>query len=86
LSFCSRRRRIDEWDLELMTNLADVTPFLDGVWVASPLQGQGESEGFLHGNRYVESTPHLSPLPVVLGERRNCQANYDANPVSERIN
>ena len=50
-----------------MTNLADVTPFFDGVWVASPSQGEGEGEGLLHGNRCVESTPHLSPLPVVLG-------------------
>jgi hypothetical protein len=31
LSSCSRRRLIDEWDLELMTNLTNVTLFFDGA-------------------------------------------------------
>ena len=50
-----------------MANPADVTPFFNGVWVASPSQGEGEGEGLLHGNRCVESTPHLSPLPLSEG-------------------
>jgi hypothetical protein len=32
-----------------MVNPADVTSFFNGVWVASPLQGEGESEGLFHG-------------------------------------
>jgi hypothetical protein len=59
-----------------MTNLADVTPFFNGVWVASPLQGEGE--GLLHGNRCVESTPHLSPLPLSEGRGGKGQADYNA--------
>ncbi len=47
-----------------MTNLADVTLFFNAVWVASPLQGEGEGEGCLHGNVCMRlRTPFvLSPL------------------------
>ena len=40
-----------------------------GVWVASPLQGEGEGEGFLEDNWCAETpkTPHLSPLPLPMG-------------------
>ena len=51
-----------------MTNLGDVTPFFDGVWVASPFQGEGESEGFLHGNRYVGITLTSVLSPCLRGE------------------
>ncbi len=70
-----------------MTNLADVTLFFNAVWVASPLPGEEEGEGCLHGNVCMRlRTPHLRPLPSVRGERRKGPTDYNANLVCEPIN
>jgi hypothetical protein len=36
-------------------------------WVASPLKGEGEGEGFLRAMDGSLKTPHLSPLPLRKG-------------------